>query len=77
METFLNFVNNIFIAKIASKYIRSLSSREYYNSLQRELLVSSQLLCWDGKESLRSIRVKELVDVVNAQSRRLIILNPN
>ena len=49
------------------------SSREHCNSLHKELLVSSRLLCWLGKERLQShfnrlfcLEVKEVGDIVEA-----------
>ena len=52
------------------------------NSLQNELLdIYSRLLCWDGKQSLCSqlnrlfpLRVKEVGDVIDTQSLRLMDL---
>ena len=55
------------------------SSREHCNSLQKELLVSSMLLCWPGNERLRSqfnhlfrLGVKEVGDIVMAPSQRIL-----
>ena len=55
------------------------SGREHCNSLHKELLVSSRLLCWPGKERLRShfnrlfrLGVKEVGDIVTAQSQRIL-----
>ena len=55
------------------------SNRELCNSLQKELLVSSRLLCWPGKERLRSqfnrlfcLGVKEVRDIVEAPSQRIL-----
>ena len=55
------------------------SSIEHCNSLQKELLVSSWLFCWPGKERLRSqfnrlfrLGVKEVRDIVEAPSQRML-----
>ena len=55
------------------------SSREHCNSLQKELLLSSRLLCWLGKERLPShfnclfrLGVKEVRDIVEAPSQRIL-----
>ena len=55
------------------------SSRENCNSLQKELLLSSRLLCWPGKERLCSqcnhlfrLGVKEVGDIVEAPSQRML-----
>ena len=55
------------------------SSREHCHSLHKELLVSSRLLCWPGKERLRShfnrlfrLGVKEVGDIVEVQSQRIL-----
>ena len=52
------------------------SSRKNYNSLQKELVVPSQLLCWTRKDRLCSqincwfcLRVKYAGDVVKAQKK--------
>ena len=54
------------------------SDREYCNSLQNELLVSSRVLFWHGKEKLRSqfnrlfrLGIVHLEDVVDNESSRL------
>ena len=54
------------------------SSIEHCNSLQKELLVSSRLLCWLGKERLRSqfnrlfrLGVKEVGDIVEVPPQRI------
>ena len=53
--------------------------REHCDSLQKDLLVSSRLLCWRGKERLRSqfnhlfrLGVKEVGDIVDAPSQRIL-----
>ena len=55
---------------------KSSSSREHCNSLHKELLVSSQLLCWPGKERLWShfnrlfrLEVKEVGDIITIAFR--------
>ena len=67
------------------------SSREHCNFLQKELLVSSRLLCWPRKERLRSqfnrlfhLGAKEVGDIVEAQrilefvkARQLLCIPPN
>ena len=54
-------------------------SRVHCNSLQKELLVSSRLLCWPGNERLRSqfnhlfrLGVKEVGAIVEAPSQRIL-----